>query len=204
LLLDEPFSALDAAARESLGDVLADLGRAAGVPFLHVTHDLGEALRLGDRLVLLEAGRVLQVGPPDAVVARPASLEAARVVGTGNLFRGTILTSHAASGCTEVDLGGTRVLVGGLDEPPGSSVALGLRAEEALLSLEPLAATSARNVLPGTVRELTSRGTVVEVRIETPVSFRVMVTPASVSELALAPGREVHLLIKATAFHRLA
>ena len=78
LLLDEPFSALDAPSREDLGAMLSDLQSEAGVPFLHVTHDLGEAYRLGHELVLLDEGRVEQVGRPDTVVTAPASPAAPR------------------------------------------------------------------------------------------------------------------------------
>ena len=203
LLLDEPFSALDRPARQELGRLLLELQSDSGIPFLHVTHDLGEALELGTHLVLLNRGRVMQVGPPAEVIARPESIAAARAVGTENVFSATVLSHSAEQGCTEVDLTGTRVQTGLLDEPPGARVAIGLRAEDVLLALKPVRDTSARNLLPGTVEDLTPRGAAVEVRVTTPALVRVVVTPASVRELALAPGRRVYLLIKANAFHRL-
>jgi len=203
LLLDEPFSALDGAARESLGQLLVELQATTGIPFIHVTHDLGEALRLGNLLVLLDDGSVAQCGPPGDVIARPASVAAARAVGTENLFNGTVLEHRGKEGCTEVDVGGTAVQTGLLDLAPGSSVALGLRAEDILLSLRPIRETSARNVIAGTVQEATPRGSAVEIRVTTPASFRVVVTPVSVRELGLEPGRQVYLLIKAAAIHRL-
>jgi molybdate transport system ATP-binding protein len=201
LLLDEPFSALDARARRSLGDLILDLQLSTRIPFMHVPHDLGEALRLGDQLLLLDAGRVVQSGSPSAVIARPASVPAARAVGTENLFSGTVLRHMPERGCTEVDLGGTVVQTALLDAREDSQVALGLRAEDILLSLEPLHQTSARNVLAGTIAELHTRGPAVDLRVTTPVSMRVVVTPASVAELDLQPGKPVHLLIKAAAFH---
>jgi molybdate transport system ATP-binding protein len=203
LLLDEPFSALDASARESLGRLLVDLQAASGIPFMHVTHDLREALRLGTHLVLLDAGRVVQSGPPVQVVARPASVAAARAVGTENLYSGVVRSHSPDRGCSEIDLGDTLVQTALMDLESGSQVAHGVRAEYILLSLEPLALTSARNVLPGSIEELKPHGPSVELRITTPVSFRVIVTPASVRELALEPGKRVYLLIKAAAFHRL-
>jgi molybdate transport system ATP-binding protein len=203
LLLDEPFSALDLDAREQLGRLLIDLQTDSGIPFLHVTHDLDEAIRLGSALILLDEGRVVQTGPPAAVVARPASAVAARAVGTENRFTGTVARHAPDEGCTAVDLGGTTVQTGLLDLDPGAPVALGLRAEDILCSLDPLQRTSARNVIPGTVRELHPLGTAIELRVATPVSFRVLVTPVSVRELNLHPGATVHLVIKAAAFHRL-
>ena len=203
LLLDEPFSALDPPAREALGRLLLDLQAASGIPFLHVTHDLGEALRLGRELVLLDHGSVVQQGPAAEVIAQPASVAAARAVGTENLLRGRVRKHLEDRGCSEVEVQGTLLQTTLLDLPVDAPVALGLRAEDILLSLRPIHETSARNVLSGTVRELTARGPIVELRVTTPASLRVLVTPVSVRELGLEPGREVYLLIKASAFHRL-
>ena len=203
LLLDEPFSALDAPARKTLGDMLLALQRETGVPFLHVTHDLGEAMRLGTDLVVLEGGRVAQVGPPPRVVAAPASAATAKAMGTENLFSGTVREHFPSRGYSEVDLGGTVVETGLLDVPPGGPVALGLRAEDILLAVEPVRGTSARNVLAGTVTDLGARGAAVEIRVATPVVFRVLVTSEAVDELGLRPDLGIHLLIKAHAFHRL-
>jgi len=203
LLLDEPFSALDAPSRETLGSLLLQLNAESGIPFLHVTHDLGEALRLGERLVLLDEGRVVQTGRPADVVAGPASLPAARAVGTENLFSANVRSHDPEAGCTEVDLGGTLVQTGLLEMEVGSTVALGLRAEDVLVSLDRLDRTSARNVIAGRIDTLAPRGALVEARVLTPVPFRVLITPASVRGLSLASGKEVYLLIKATAFHKL-
>jgi molybdate transport system ATP-binding protein len=203
LLLDEPFSALDPPAREALGQLLVELQLASRIPFVHVTHDLAEALRLGQELVLLDHGGVTQKGPPAEVIAQPASLAAARAVGTENLLRGRIVRHLPEQGCSEVEVQGTLMQTTLLDLPLDAAVTLGLRAEDILLSLKPIHETSARNVLSGTVRELTARGPIVELRVTTPASLRVLVTPVSVRELSLEPGREVCLLIKASAVHRL-
>jgi molybdate transport system ATP-binding protein len=203
LLLDEPFSALDAAARESLGELLPRLQKESGIPFLHVTHDLSEALRVGTRLVLIGEGRVVQAGAPADVIAHPASLAAARAVGTENLFHGTVIGHDADAGLTELDLAGTRVRVALLDRPAGSDLAVGLRAEDILLSLEPIERTSARNLIPGTVEAVAPHGPAIELHVTTPTPFRVIVTPSSVRELELRPGRRVWLLIKAAAFKRI-
>jgi molybdate transport system ATP-binding protein len=203
VLLDEPFSALDTPARKALGDAVVNLQRATGVPFLHVTHDLGEAMRLGTHLVVLEAGRVAQVGPPPEIVAAPASTATARAMGTENLFRGTVREHFPSRGYTVVDLGGTVVETGLIDVAPGERVELGLRAEDILLAVEQVRGTSARNVPGGTITGIVPRGTALEVHVATPVIFRVLVTAEAVEELGLRPGLGVHLLIKAHAFHRL-
>ena len=203
LLLDEPFSALDAAAREGLGTLLIDLQRSSGVPFLHVTHDIGEALRLGHTLIVMDEGRIVQSGAPADVTCRPTSAAAARAVGTENLFTGTVRRNFPEEGYSEVDLGGTLVETGLLPLPEGSRVALGLRAEDVLLATSAIRGTSARNVIAGRVEEVHERGVRVELRIATPVPFRVIVTHAARRELVLEPGTGLFLLVKANAFQRL-
>jgi molybdate transport system ATP-binding protein len=90
LLLDEPFSAVDQMTRRKLQEELARLHREIRVPILLVTHDLGEAAALADRMVVLSRGRTLQAGAPAALVNQPQSRDVARLVGQRNLFEGLI------------------------------------------------------------------------------------------------------------------
>ncbi len=80
-LMDEPLTNLDAKLREALRVELVVLRRKLGTPMVFVTHDQSEALSMGDRVVVLSAGRVLQIGTPEDVYARPASPEVARQLG---------------------------------------------------------------------------------------------------------------------------
>ncbi len=88
LLLDEPFSAVDAPTRQSLYRELAAWRQQVAVPMLLVTHDLNEARRLADRVVIVDAGGTLQSGPPDKVFASPRNARVAELVGIQNHFRG--------------------------------------------------------------------------------------------------------------------
>jgi molybdate transport system ATP-binding protein len=88
LLLDEPFSAVDAPTRQSLYRELAAWRQQVAVPMLLVTHDLNEARRLADRVVIVDAGETLQSGPPDRVFASPRNGRVAELVGIQNHFRG--------------------------------------------------------------------------------------------------------------------
>lgn len=81
LLMDEPFSGLDASLRAQVRDALTPALRAAGAAVLIVTHDAEDALAMADHLVLLDQGKVLQAGTPEACYLRPVSLAAAHMLG---------------------------------------------------------------------------------------------------------------------------
>ncbi|MGO9164821.1 MAG: ABC transporter ATP-binding protein [Streptosporangiaceae bacterium] len=81
LLLDEPFTGLDASLRRSLTELVVELVTDRQVPAILVAHELTDAQAFGDRLAILDSGTLLQVGPPDQVVLRPASRRVAELVG---------------------------------------------------------------------------------------------------------------------------
>jgi len=88
LLLDEPFAAVDQMTRQGLYRLLADLRRELAIPIVLVTHDLHEARLLADRLVVLDQGRVLQEGTPEAIHRAPRNARVADLVGLQNRFEG--------------------------------------------------------------------------------------------------------------------
>ena len=97
LLLDEPFSAVDQRNRQALYRLLADLRRELAIPIVLVTHDLDEARRLADRLVVMDAGQVLQQGTPEAIYRSPRNARVADLVGIHNRFHGLWLGADAAN-----------------------------------------------------------------------------------------------------------
>ena len=88
VLLDEPFSSLDAPQRERMRRELRHIVRSTGVTALFVTHDQGEALAIADHIAVMRDGRVVQSGPPDVVYARPASPWVARFLGDAIVLPG--------------------------------------------------------------------------------------------------------------------
>ena len=195
LLLDEPFSAIDREARTQLAELLLKLQAETGVPFLHVTHDLAEALQLADQLVLLDAGRVVAQGKPGAILAAPGSEAATRE----NLFLGNVVRHHREAGYSEITLNGVSLFSGLLEREVGSRAVFSLRSRDPLICVASPGPTSARNVLEGTIRSVESDGPGVLVVVETPHPLSVSVTPSAVGELGLEPGKRVYLLIKASA-----
>jgi molybdate transport system ATP-binding protein len=98
LLLDEPFSAVDQMMRQGLYRLLADLRRELAVPIVLVTHDLNEARLLADRLVVMDAGQVLQQGTPAQIHTQPRNARVADLVGLQNRFHGRWLGPAATPG----------------------------------------------------------------------------------------------------------
>jgi ABC-type sulfate/molybdate transport systems ATPase subunit len=136
LLLDEPLSALDAPLRRQLREELARLIREWGKTAVLVTHDLGEAFQLGDRLVVYEAGRVVHTAPKAELLSRPASETVARLVGVRNIVRGTVVKT--APDRIEIAWRGQTVeAVNSLARPyaaaPGTPVAFFVRPEHVRL-----------------------------------------------------------------------
>ena len=96
LLLDEPLSALDVKLKKVLQAELKRLHRSLGVSFLHVTHDLEEAMMLADRICVMRAGRILQVGTPEDIYYRPVDAFVAGFIGDTNLFSVAVRGRDAA------------------------------------------------------------------------------------------------------------
>jgi molybdate transport system ATP-binding protein len=99
LLLDEPFSAVDQMSRRGLYRLLVDLRQELSVPIVLVTHDLHEARLLADRLVVMDAGQVLQQGRPDTIHRAPRNARVADLVGIHNRLRGQWLGPAPEPGC---------------------------------------------------------------------------------------------------------
>jgi molybdate transport system ATP-binding protein len=197
LLLDEPLSALDARTRKDATRALAGMLRDAGVPSLLVTHDFAEAAELGDRVGILDGGRIVQEGPASAIAAAPATAFVAD-------FAGAVVLSGTArpgpAGLTAVDLDGGAGTIVSTDAASGP-VAASVYPWE--LSLEPASAApptaSAQNRLTATVATTTVLGNRVRVALDGPPPLAAEITTAAAEQLALRPGTRVNVAWKATA-----
>ena len=110
LLLDEPLSNLDAALREDMRVELKRLQQQIGVTTIYVTHDQSEALDMSDRIAVMNAGRIVQMGAPRDIYFRPANAFVAGFVGATNLLRGTAAAATAAGSVSAVNLPDGQVL----------------------------------------------------------------------------------------------
>ncbi|WP_028535975.1 ABC transporter ATP-binding protein [Paludibacterium yongneupense] len=172
LLLDEPLSALDAKIRVALRDEIRALQRKLGITTLFVTHDQEEALSLSDRVVVMNEGRIEQVGTPFEIYNFPRTRFVASFVGTLNILNSRVLDE--ASGLVEVD--GQTVTVARLRRSGHGERTLALRPEAVVLE-SPLAG---RNSLMATIEEVNFLGSVVRLRArlqETVLSFDIFNDP---------------------------
>jgi len=113
LLLDEPLGALDLKLREQMQSELKALQRRLGITFLFITHDQHEALSMSDRIGIFNAGRLEQVGTPQAVYDAPATRFVAHFVGAANVLEGA--AAHALTGHPQAMLRPERITTGAAD-----------------------------------------------------------------------------------------
>ncbi len=131
LLLDEPLSNLDAALREEMRTELKRLQRQLGLTTVYVTHDQAEALELSDTIAVMQAGRVVQMGPPRDIYLRPRNRFVASFVGATNLLDAAAPEAVAAGAIGPATLSSGQVLQATYPEAarPGTRIALSIRPE---------------------------------------------------------------------------
>ena len=106
LLLDEPLGALDLKIRQQMQEELVHLQKRLGTTFVHVTHDQDEAMNIGDKIVVINHGRIEDMGPPERVYLRPACLFAATFMGDSNIVTGTATAADGGKVKVDTALGG--------------------------------------------------------------------------------------------------
>ncbi len=176
LLLDEPLSALDAKIRISLREEIRSVQRNLGITTIYVTHDQEEALSMSDRIVVMNEGRVEQIGTPFEIYNFPRTRFVASFVGTLNILRGRVV--DPATGRIAID--GQEVVAGrGLaDAKAGDIRSVALRPEAVTLQDQ----SADRNKLNGTIEEVSFLGSIVRIRVrfkESAISLDTFNNPGS-------------------------
>lgn len=199
ILLDEPFVALDPPARQALSDDLEQVLRESGTTAILTTHDQMDALRLADRMVVMEQGKIVQSGTPSSVNNQPANEFVATFVGMENIFTGTV--TEADNGLFSVSVAGQTMEIMG-DGAPRESVVICIRPEHVVISLtNPEGATSVRNIFPCTVCKIVQLGLFTKVYLDCGFPLVASITNQSLESLVLQPGSQVFASFKATAVH---
>jgi molybdate transport system ATP-binding protein len=206
LLLDEPLAALDASTKSKIIDDLRAWNQTHRIPILYVTHSREEVFALGERVLVLENGRIIAQGTPHEVMTAPRQETVAQLAGFENIFDATVLAAHPDRGTMTCQIVGSSVEL----ETPlvraevGSVLRVGIRAGDILLATVRPAGLSARNVIQGRIISLAQRDVIVVAKIDCGVQVEVHLTLAARDSLHLQPGREVWLVVKTHSCHLMA
>ncbi len=198
LLLDEPFAGLDQPTRAALVSDLTRILRAERITTVIVTHDRAEAQALADRVAVLMAGRLRQVGETARVFQTPASEDVARFIGVETIVTGEVISTQP--GLAVVEVAGCKLEVATAGEA-GERVRLCIRPEDVTLARPTAVAAlgNARNHLPATVTQVTRSTAGVRVVVDCGFPLVAIVTPGSVAELGLTAGVPVVAVFEASA-----
>jgi len=205
LLLDEPLAALDRPTKAQILDDLREWNRTHGIPILYVTHSREEVFALGERVIVLDAGRVVAEGTPHEVLSAPQMETVAQLAGFENIFDAVIEAVRPERGTMTCRIAGeaggilleTPLVRGGV----GATLRVGIRAGDILLATTPPTGLSARNIIPGRIQSLEQHDVVASAQVKSRVTMEVHLTLAARDSLELAPGKEVWLVIKTHSCH---
>ena len=195
LLLDEPLGALDAKLRRSLKVELKALQERVGITFLYVTHDQEEALTMSDRLAVMNAGRIVQLGTPRTIYEEPADTYVADFLGVSNLMEVDVVERGPGSQCRAM-LGETALAVDrGEVDALGPAHAL-IRPER--VRIEPYGHDGqvGPNRVPAMVERLVFLGASTQVMLRlAPGALLQAVVPNDGTEATLSQGTPVHVFL---------
>lgn len=199
LMLDEPFSSLDAPTRSRLLQDLHTLLSQTSITTIFITHDLDEALLLGDRVAVLLGGVLRQVGRPQDVFSAPSDNDVASFVGVETVIPGVVTISQ--NGQLIVDANGLQLEAVG-EFPIGRPVWFCLRPEDITLSIsDGSVISSARNRLNGHITRMTPSGPLVRVIVDCGLPIVALITRGSANDMKLTEGQMITASFKATAVH---
>jgi molybdate/tungstate transport system ATP-binding protein len=192
LLLDEPLSALDPNFREDIRDVLKKLHQEVKITFLMVTHDFADPLFLGQRMAILNRGKIEQVGRVSDVFERPATPFVAEFLGMKNVF--------------PANFEGTIANVDGLnlhlEKPAGSHESyVAIRSEDIIIRKDKIS-ENGMSIIQGKIADIIDRGLFHEVSVNTgKVVFRSTLSKRDLFSLNLSEKRDVYIAIRSSNIH---
>jgi len=160
LLLDEPLSALDYRLRKTMQLELRQLQRTLGIAFIFVTHDQEEALSMSDRVVVMQEGRIEQIGTPRQVYEEPGTLNVATFIGEANIFEGEIISANNQQIIVNI-LNKQRAVKTNHPYSPGEKVHVIIRPEDVRV-WNHHEVDDTTDMFAGTVEEVIYKGTTVD------------------------------------------
>lgn len=211
LLLDEPLTALDLPVRMKIAEDLRRSVQDLPVPVLYVTHHRDEVFMLGEKLLVLENGKLIAQGTPHDVLSAPRGETIAQLAGFENIFDARVVAIHEERGTMTCSVGSERFESAQVElETPlvradqGSKLRVGISAGDILLATAAPVGLSARNVLPGRLLSLSQRDAIIIARVDCGVELAVHLTLGARDALGLQPGKQVWVIVKTHSCHLLA
>ena len=198
LLLDEPLSALDTMLREQMRIELRQLLGEFQTPVILVTHDRVEAISLADRVAVMDAGRIEQIGSIRDVFSQPKNASLARLVGVETVLAGEIVETNEGLATVRV---GSASLLAVAPSPPARLVHVCIKGEDVGLQKESNVTTTVRNQLPAIVKSCTPEGPLIRVVLDCGFELTSLITRPASEDLQLHVGAFVTAMIKAPAIH---
>ncbi|WP_456399561.1 ABC transporter ATP-binding protein [Mesoaciditoga sp.] len=197
VFLDEPTSALSPRERANTAKEIKAFLKKARKPAIFVTHNEEEAFLMGDRIAVVEKGKIAQIGKSDEIFYKPTSKEIANLFGTYNIFNGKVVKNESDVLTIEVK---NKEIMGIGNFKVGESVNVFVRPEDVVLTCEK-SKSSARNSFSGSVTSILKKGPIFEVKVDVGIEIISFVTKGSLEKLQLKNGKKVIAEFKATAIH---
>ncbi len=203
LLLDEPFSAVDRATRETLYAEIIGLRASLAMPVVLVTHDMNEAQLLADSMVVIDKGHTVREGTTAQVMADPDALRAMGIREVAAMLP-AVVVEHLSDGLTRLDAPGGPLFLPGITAAPGASVRVRIMAHEVIVSRARPEGLSAQNILKGTVTRIVSgKGPAVTVHVAIGAhEILARITRRAAGQMGLQPGETVHAIVKSMSVAR--
>ena len=194
LLLDEPLSALDAESREEMRTLLKNTQQKLGITTLHVTHDFEEAMSLANNIVVINGGKIVQVGRPPEIFYHPASEFVARFTMARNIFKGTIVGQNGPA----IIFRYNGIEISALSDKITARYAV-IRPEMIQVTVEKPAAIA--NTFPGTVKSIVDRGANIMLTIDCLPEIECLLPRQQFENIALNAGKQVYINFLPSSVH---
>jgi spermidine/putrescine transport system ATP-binding protein len=201
LLLDEPLGALDAKLRRSLKVELKALQERVGITFIYVTHDQEEALTMSDRIAVMNAGRIAQVGTPQQVYESPADAYVADFLGAANLLQ-VVVTERVRGGASTLKLGDIALTTSNeVPAEPGASARAVIRPERARVEEH---GSAGANRVPALVERVVYLGAATQAHLRLATGESLQAVVQNQDAAAWSQGTPVHVFLPPDALRVLA
>lgn len=195
LLLDEPTANLDPISVTKIEEVLGHVIDAKRTTLVMATHDMSQGQRLADRIGVMVAGRLVQIGKPHEIFMSPETREVAEFVGMDNILPGIVTGKDGDLATISVHNSTIEAVT---SYPDGEMVLSLIRPEDITLTVTP-AASSARNTFKGNIVQMVSLKPLIRIEIDCGFPLLVLITQRSSDGMGLSIGKTVYCNVKASA-----